>query len=193
MDQITIRLKDSYGNIDALIGELLGSEIVLHKDILYYMNSPDSYYRYECPLLNVGWSHHEFYDTIWVTVLGMEVSLDKMGSDIDTMFDKMLKKLNKFCRDSGPIHNPIYQALVAMKYWTDKCSQISWKGFDFSFDHTNFYGRMITIKYGDEIIFSLLMILDWEPVIEKVLAEMCDGSSELLQYSFKRMKSARKI
>jgi hypothetical protein len=196
MDQIIIRLDDSYcPRIDELIGGLLGSEIVLHKTNKKYILSSTFIFRYECPLMVLEiWHVYPDKFISSVEILNIFYTTERCETPNIAIRKSLLGINNRYTNAGLHIHmdNPVYQLLESILY---SCGfERSWKNFNLVVIDTT-----LAIKYYDQIIFTEL-IEDrefspkyWRIAIEKILAEMRNGTSELLQYSFKRMKSARKI
>jgi hypothetical protein len=193
MDQITIRLDNSYGfGVDALIGELLGSEIVLHKD---NSGSKANHYRYRCPLLIINISIYGEYFNAFIGIL--DNTVNSVHKQVDEAIRDSFSKINNFLieigydTDEAINYNPLYQLLVSVL----NCSLYDepWKGFKYNLNCNTF-----TLKYNDEIILEeRISVIHSNPIyyiniIKEILAEMRNGTSKLLQYSSKRMKSARK-
>ncbi len=196
MDQLIVKLDDSYcPRIDELIGELLGSEIEFHKFPPKYLLSLPFIFRYECSLmvLEIWHVHHDKFissakilDIFYISEKCETPSMAICGSLLG------INELYEHNDILTSMDNPLYQLLES--FLCLYSPERSWKNFNLTLiDNT------LTIKYYDQIIFTEL-IEDcefspkyWSIVIKKLLAEIRDGSSKLLQYSFKRMKSARKI
>jgi hypothetical protein len=200
MKQLIVKLDDSYcPRIDELIGELLGSEIVLDEVSPEYFQlfGPEDY-KYKCPLLVIKiTSCNRRFDSS-VKILDISGSSDNCETPSIGIRNSLLKINNRYTNTGLHIHmdNPVYQLLesILCKYGFER----SWKGFKSTISST------LTITYSPPLREDYCVILSritspydepdyYKTTIEKILTEMCDGSSELLQYSFKRMKSARKI
>jgi hypothetical protein len=189
IDKLILRFDDSYcPRIDALIDELLGSEIILQ-----YVGKKSTEYEYEGPLLYIAICNLQRMRTMKIKILNIEYYHFIYKSLNMTLYNALMYIDKTYYRcsplDYTLIHNPIFQVLENYLYCRSSKYNIRWKGFNFIFTELE-----ITISYGDEIIFTRISPdmsrLLW---IEKIIGEMSNGSSELLQYSFKRMKSAKKI
>jgi hypothetical protein len=196
MDKIVVRLDDSYcPRIDESIGELLGSEITLDKFSPEYKPVTDNIvYRYRCPLIVVLLTPCCGKFNSRIEILGVSGSSDKCETPSVGIRESLLKINNRYTQlPAERMNNPIYQLLesILCNFGIER----SWKGFK-----SVIINRKLTITLlcdeADCVILSETISVNehstyYRRVIKKILAEMRDGTSELLQYSFKRMKSAR--